>query len=185
MKRLCCNCKSQLAWMVPPSVFSMGTSSKCTLPLLIASQPGDPSRLIEVKKSLKATRNESLCFFPKKYPPKLPPKRRKSFIKGWIAHGFHSFPAHQGIGRLLASSALETICGAKTKVGSLGQFCLRMLISNAWRIRICKKKSLQLEDIIIQVAVSTFFALESHCVRRHGCNRRSRQPRRQAQSLWK
>ena len=91
------------------------------------------------KKSLKATRNESLCFFSKKYPPKLPPKRRKSFIKGWIAHGFHSFPAHQGIGRLLASSALETICGAKTKVGSLGQFCLRMLISNAWRIRICQK----------------------------------------------
>ena len=35
-----------------------------------------------------------------------------------------------------------------------------------------KKSPLHLKDIIVQVAVSTFFALESHRVRRHGCNRR-------------
>ena len=36
MKRLCCSCRSQFAWMVPPSVFSMGTISKSTLFSLIA-----------------------------------------------------------------------------------------------------------------------------------------------------
>ena len=45
---------------------------------------------------------------PKILTTKLPPNCRKSFIKGGIAHGLHSVPAHQGIGRLLASGVGTT-----------------------------------------------------------------------------
>ena len=86
MKRLCCSCRSQFAWIVPPRVFSIGTSSKCTLPLLIAFHKQHWPQLSMLLISHWSFPLVRPCHHPHGF---MHSRCSEGFIKGWIPYSFN------------------------------------------------------------------------------------------------
>lgn len=86
MKRLCCSCRSQFAWIVPPRVFSIGTSSKCTLPLLIAFHKQHWAQLSMLLISHWSFPWVRPCHHSHGF---MHSRCSEGFIKGWIPYSFN------------------------------------------------------------------------------------------------